>query len=342
MSRALILLTLLFSFLVAKDSFSVGVLYWSMNIEGQVAMREGLEREIERINAEANSSSKPRIEAITYVAGDGSEGIERQIGQFYELIGKGVDLIVVQPTDNAALIKPLLKANEKNIPVIAYDQYISSGELLSYVTSDNYQAGFLDGEYLSSLFPKKRKLRIVLVEYPHVSSTVERVEGFLDGLTKYGKEYDIVAGYKAVEPKSGEEAGKEIVKNFASLKPDIIFCVNDGGGYSVVQELQKAGIKDVAVGTIDGYEKSVDIIREDGLIKVDSAQFCAELGAVSIRKGYEYLMGKEIAKEILIPTFPVTKDSLEYYKGWLGAPPLEYKKGWFSYDPIWYYKLKVK
>ena len=67
------------------------------------------------------------------MAGDGSEGIERQIGQMLALVKSRVDLIIVQPTDNAALTAPLRAANRAGIPVVAYDQYISGGELAAFV-----------------------------------------------------------------------------------------------------------------------------------------------------------------------------------------------------------------
>jgi ribose transport system substrate-binding protein len=53
------------------------------------------------------------------VVGDGSEGIERQITQFFELIGLELDAISVRPTDNAALAAPLRDVNRLNVPVIA-------------------------------------------------------------------------------------------------------------------------------------------------------------------------------------------------------------------------------
>jgi ribose transport system substrate-binding protein len=150
-------------------------------------MRKGLEKEAAAINSRAASSGKPSVKLITRVAGDGYTGIENQIKQMNEIIKSGVDIIIVQPTDNAALAEPLRAANRAGIPVVAYDQYISGGTLAAYRTSDNYQAGYLDGEYIASKFPAGKEIKVVLVEYPHVSSTVERVNGFLDALKDNGK-----------------------------------------------------------------------------------------------------------------------------------------------------------
>jgi len=126
----LILFSMLYLFSLtsyAAETKNIGVLYWSMNILGQVAMRKGLEAE--KINLQAAKDNLPTIKLIPYVAGDGDEGVERQITQMEALIEQKVDAIIAQPTDNAALAYPLIKANKANIPVIAYDQYIKKGEL---------------------------------------------------------------------------------------------------------------------------------------------------------------------------------------------------------------------
>ena len=206
---ALILALILFysaGILSAEKTFKVGVLYWSSNIPGQVAMRKGLEKEAAAINRKASASGKPKIKLIPRVAGDGPAGIENQIKQMNEIIKSGVDIIIVQPTDNAALAEPLRAANRAGIPVVAYDQYISGGTLAAYRTSDNYQAGYLDGEYIASRFPERKKISLILVEYPHVSSTVERVNGFLDALKENGREFRVMKSYTAVEPVSGKKA----------------------------------------------------------------------------------------------------------------------------------------
>lgn len=341
MKKKLFLSFLLLLPCFAQDSYNIGVLFWSMNIGGQVAMREGLEREAKNINELAAKENKPSVNLITYVAGDGEKGISNQIKQFYALIEKKPDAIIVQPTDNAALVEPLLAANKQKIPVVAYDQYISEGKLVSYVTSDNFQAGYLGGEYIADMYSGKKTLSLVLVEYPHVSSTVERVEGFLQALKDQNISYNIIKTYQAVEPESGKIAGKQIVKDFKDNPPDVVFCVNDGGGYSVAKVLEENKV-DTDLVTIDGYEKSVEIIRNNGVIKIDSAQFCGDMGSMALKVTYDYLNGKEVPKKVLIPAFPITFDNYQLYKGWLGEPPLIYKKAWRSKTPVWTYRYKEK
>ena len=253
----------------------LGILYWSMQIPGQVAMRTGLEAELERIQKQQAERGATRIESIIRIAGDGQEGIERQIKQMRELIALDVDLIIVQPTDNAALAKPLREANRAGIPVVAYDQYISEGKLASFLTSDNYQAGFFGGEYIASRFPADQRIKLILVEYPHVSSTVARVNGFLDALEAYEQSFEILATYKAVEPKSGAAAGAKILVDFPEPGSiDVLFTVNDGGGLAVVDALSQAGRGEVMVATNDGDGRSIANIQAGRLTVIDLREQC--------------------------------------------------------------------
>ena len=318
------------------EPFRIGVLYWSMNIPGQVAMREGLEAEAERINSTARERGEQQVELLPKVAGDGLPGVERQIGQMLALVTAKPDVIIVQPTDNAALAAPLKAANAAGIPVVAYDQYISGGHLATYVTSDNRQAGYLDGEYLAAQFPDADPLRLVLVEYPLVSSTVERVNGFLDGLRDQGKAYIILKTYQAVEPVSGRKAGIDILRDFPSRNSvDAVFTVNDGGGLAVVDVLAKAGRDEIAVASVDGDPVAIENIRAHRLTRIDSAQFCGPLGAAAMKAAYAVAHKQPVARQIVIPVFPVTAETLARYPGWLGPLPAPFKKPWIAKQPMW-------
>lgn len=322
--------------------FHVGVLYWSMNIAGQVAMRKGLEDQLVLINAVAERNGNPTVVLTSRVAGDGVEGIENQIKQMRDFITVGIDLLIVQPTDNAALASLLRQANSAKIPVISYDQYIDGGVLTAYRTSDNYQAGYLDGEYISSRFPAERELQMVLVEYPHVSSTVERVNGFIDALAKSGRKYRILKTYEAVEPVAGKRAGENIIRDFPDLGSiDVVFTVNDGGGLAVVDALAAAGRNEIRVATIDGDPRSVDNIRAGRLTVIDSAQYCGPLGAEAMKAAYAVIKGEKPPFYAVVPVFPITSETLSRYSGWSGPVADDFIKPWKSTSPEWHGSLKV-
>jgi len=326
----------------ADAPYVIGVLYWSAVIPGQVAMRQGLEEEAAAINRQATNANERTLQLLVRVAGDGKKGIENQIAQMYELLEHKPNLLLVQPTDNAALAEPLQAANRLHIPVIAFDQYINGGQLTSYVTSDNYQAGYLDGEYAAATVPENRQLRVVLIEYPHVSSTVERVNGFLDALNDAKVNFRILKTYEAVEPVGGRIAGQALLKDFPRRgSVDLVFCVNDGGGLAVARELARAGRTEIFMATVDGDAEAIAIIRRHGMIRVDAAQFCRAIGQTAMRLAWQYLHGQHVSEQVLTPVFPLTAATVDIYQPRLEAMPEKYTKPWRCRAPLWQRNLKT-
>lgn len=304
----------------AAADWVVPVLYWSMKIEGQVAMRKGLEEEIHQFN----KSSAEKIVLIPYVAGEGRKGTLTQVNQFEEALNKNPRAIIVQPTDNSALAAGLLEANRKKIPVIAYDQYIVKGQLLSFLSSDNFQAGLDNGEYIDSRFGKGKPLRIVVMEYPRVSSTMDRVDGFFVALRRNKRSFKVLKRYEAVDPDSGTAAAKEFIKDFPTPgSVDVILSVNDGGGLSLIKILQEKKRTEIVHASFDGDPLSIKNIQERKNTVIDSAQFCAELGREAARDLIAHLSGKIIPNKTLIPTFPVNAVTLHLYTGWMSKPVLK-------------------
>ncbi|MCO4781434.1 MAG: sugar ABC transporter substrate-binding protein [Candidatus Cloacimonetes bacterium] len=323
-----------------SSPLEIGILFWSETILGQVAMKNGLERELKNINVVRASLEYPLIQARTFVAGDGPQGTKNQYLQMQKLLKDPPDLIILQPTDTVSLTNLVKQANKLKVPVISYDQYIQDAEQLSFITSNNYQAGFLNGEYIDSHFEDHYEIKLILVEYPQVSSTVSRVNGLIQAL-EFGKQkYKILKSYSAVDPKSGSIAAHQILKDFPQKNSiDVIFTINDGGGLPVVDAFVKAKRNEVFFATIDGDPKSVENIKA-GYTKIDSAQFCSELGVEAMRTAYRYLSGEKVPLEISLPVFPITKETIHRYKGWEGKIPKAFVKPWKkTKNPHWTPKI---
>lgn len=313
--------------------WTIGVVYWSMNIGGQVAMRRGLE---EAAKATRGPDGRP-IRLLPHVGGDGDPAVRTQIAAMARLTAARPDAIILQPIDSAALAPSVRAANAAGVPVVAYDQYVLTGSLACYLTSNNALAGRLDGEWLAHRFrgrTKDRPLRLAIVEYPYVSSTVERVEGLRDALVQAGTPYVVVGRYEAIEPVGGAEAGARLLREHPPGTLDAVFCVNDGGGLAVVRAFERAGRKDVVFATIDGDPASVAMIRRGGLIGIDTAQFCGPLGAESLRWTARLLRGERVPRQVLLTVFPITRESVGTYPGWMGPIPKVIRKPWPPFAPV--------
>ena len=89
------------------------------------------------------------------------------------------------------------------------------------------------------------------------------------------------------------------------------------------------------VATIDGDPASVKNIRAGRLTVIDAAQFCGPLGAEAFKAAYALLNREKIPYHALVPVFPITKETLKQYPGWMGPIPAAFAKPWKSPVPQW-------
>ncbi|QLY26285.1 substrate-binding domain-containing protein [Bdellovibrio sp. KM01] len=301
---------------VAKD-LDVHVFYWSTRIEAQVSMRRGLEEEIKKYNQTAARS----INLIPHVAGEGRLGVSNQIHQLESAIEANPDALIVQPTDISTVSRAVQDAGLKKIPVFTFDQFILNAKVQSYVSSDNYQAGWNNGIYIESLFPRGQEIKIVLFEYTRVSAGINRIDGFFDALRSRNRKFVVLKRYESVDPVSASDAVTSMLKEFPKKRSiDLVFTVNDGAGNTVVEKLWNKGRKEILHATIDGDPVAVGNIKDHRLTVIDSAQFCGEMGREIARQVIAYFSAKPVVPKLLIPTFPVTRETLAQFKGWLSVP----------------------
>lgn len=78
-----------------------------------------------------------------------SNDIATQVAQVEDMIDTGCELLVIAAVDDDSLVDVLNRAQEKNIPVIAYDRLIMRSDAVSYyATFDNIMIGTKQGEYI--------------------------------------------------------------------------------------------------------------------------------------------------------------------------------------------------
>ena len=108
----------------------------------------------------------------------------------------------------------------------------------------------------------------------------------------------------------------------------------------MIEQLRQAGRTEIVHATVDGDPESVDNIRYGRLTRIDSAQFCAMLGATAVRQAYRVLNGRQVARHVMIPTFPVTRETLDIYPGWDGDLPATFNKPWPAVSKQWRNQLR--
>ncbi len=81
-------------------------------------------------------------------------GTQAQIDQIRYLFDQNIDVLVVLPHDTDMLAGVVRTANERRIPVVAYDRLIQGVPVTAYISFDNVEVGRLFGKALTAAVPR--------------------------------------------------------------------------------------------------------------------------------------------------------------------------------------------
>ena len=158
-----------------------------------------------------------------------------------QLIAKRISGIVVTAGEANALVPAINKAVGAGIPVITFDSDAPDSKRLSFVGTNNYNAGYAAGKAMAEWLDGKGKVGIST--FPGPAHLVARVNGFTDALKTYGPDIEVAA----VVNDEGDVAKAETqITAMLQANPDItgIFCAhgNPGpGAAAAVRNLNMVG-----------------------------------------------------------------------------------------------------
>lgn len=84
----------------------------------------------------------------TVLYSNADQDAAKQQSQAEAALASGASVLVLNPVDSAAAVSIVLAANAQGVPVIAYDRWVSGGELAYYISFDNELIGTLQAQAL--------------------------------------------------------------------------------------------------------------------------------------------------------------------------------------------------
>jgi ribose transport system substrate-binding protein len=195
-----------------------------------IFMREGVDRAIR----EAGNVT------LTWRGPAYNDQVDAQIQIVQRYTRPDVDAIVLVPTDRVRLMEPVRQAAALGIKVIVVDSALDGGDYLNFIGTDNYAAGALAAERMSSLLNGQGDV-LVLRTVAGSASTDQRASGFIDHLKKNAPKIRIVA-----DQYSGGSRGKvfhtaeDLLKRYPRV--DGIFAVNESSSDGMLRALRQAGL----------------------------------------------------------------------------------------------------
>ena len=169
-----------------------------------------------------------------------SDNSDTQCQQIDSFIAERVDLLIVSPNE-AEEVKPAVsRAYDAGIPVIVADRQVSGEKWTAFIGGDNYAVGQLMAQWLLSIVPEGRPLRVLEIQgLPGSTPMVWRHKGMMDSLQGH-PEVQIVASACGAWFR---ENARVVTDSLLALYPnvDAIVAQNDQmaiGAYEAIQHLK--------------------------------------------------------------------------------------------------------
>ena len=119
----------------ATSTATVGLAVSTLNNPFFVSLRNGAEAEAKK-------------EGINLITVDAQDDPAKQQASVEDLIQKKVNVILINPTDSAAVANVVKEATSKGIKVVSLDRSVTGAEVSAHIASDNVAGGKMAGEFL--------------------------------------------------------------------------------------------------------------------------------------------------------------------------------------------------
>ncbi|KJB87853.1 D-ribose transporter subunit RbsB [Paenibacillus sp. E194] len=243
-------------------------------------------------------AKKHGIETIVI---DAQNDSAKQSNDVDDLMQKGVNVLLINPTDSAAISNAVQSANGLGIPVITLDRSADHGDVEALVASDNVKGGRMAAEFIENLVGKNAKV-IELEGVAGASATRERGKGFHEVADQTLK---VIAKQTADFDRT---KGLNVMENLLQANPDVqaVFAHNDEMALGAIEAIKSTG-KNIPVIGFDGNDDALKSIQE-GKLTATVAQQPDLIGQLAVQAAYDVLQGKPVEKTIPAPLKLVTKE----------------------------------
>tara|TARA_R110002020_G_scaffold134530_18_gene300411 strand:+ start:411 stop:1328 length:918 start_codon:yes stop_codon:yes gene_type:complete len=234
-----------------------------------------------------------------------------QVNLVENAINRGVDGIVLAPSDPEALAPAVKRAFESGIPVVIIDSALGEGAKGTYqafLSTDNCAAGEAVAKRMIDEAGTEGKVAIMSY-VAGVGSEIGRVGCFSDYLTENSK-LEIVGPYYSQSQMA--QALNQTTDILAS-NPDLvgIFGANEPTAVGMGRAIQQAGKAGqiVALG-FDGNEDLQQFVR-DGLLEATAVQGSFAMGELGVETVIDILSGEKVDSFINTGVVLVDQDNID-------------------------------
>ena len=220
----------------------------------------------------------------------------RQIQIVDSMVSQRVDGIALAAADRKALVTPVERAAAANIPVTVFDSAVDTTQYVSYVATDNVEAGRLAARTLITFLNGQGKVGVVM-HAPGSASTMDREKGFTEAIAAEAPNIQIVASQYGMSDRSKARAAAE---NILTAHPDLngIFASSEPSSVGASLAIQGRQLKDkVMLVAFDASDTMIEDLR-GGAIDAMIVQDAYRMGYEAVKTLVDKLNNKTPPKRV--------------------------------------------
>ena len=232
----------------------------------------------------------------------------RQMQIVDAMVARHVDALAISATDERALMVPVERAIRAGIPVSIFDSGVNVEGYVTFVATDNYEAGCTAAREIARLAGGRGKVGMVMHK-PGGTSTMLRERGFEETVAKELPGIAIAARQYGMADRAKALAAAE---NILTGHPDLagIFASSEASSLGAIQALISRGLSGkVRLITFDTSDSHVAALR-GGTIDVMMVQDSFRIGYEAVKSLVDKLQGRTPPHRLDLPARLVTRADL--------------------------------
>ena len=232
----------------------------------------------------------------------------RQLEILDSMLNRHVDGVVVAAADKSILNGSLDRAAREKIPLVVFDSGVDSTNYVSFVATNNVEAGRLAGRKLGELLQGKGTAAMIM-NAPGSASTMERERGFKEALKEFPRVQLVAEQYGM----SNRAKAMSAAENILTAHPDLggIFASSEASAVGASQAIKSRSLQ----GKIKfvGFDSSDSLVEDmnAGVIDALVAQDPFKMGFEAVKAVTDKLAGKTPNKQIDLSAVVITKADLD-------------------------------
>lgn len=233
---------------------------------------------------------------ITFEGPETESQVDKQIEMLQAALDKKPSAIGFAALDSQASIPYLKKAQENNIPVIAFDSGVESDIPVTTASTDNLAASALAADKMAELIGNEGKIAMVVHDQTSVTG-VSRRDGFKKQIEDKYPNIEIVD----IQYGGGDHLkSTDLAKAMMQAHPDLkgIFGANEGSAVGVINavtEMKKEG--QIVVVGFDSGKAQIDAIK-NGTMAGAITQNPVGIGYETVKAAVAAIKGEKVEPQI--------------------------------------------